>query len=111
MDSGCSEVMVPPMKVHPDVDALHKAMRELEQLLRQHGEDFWASNVARAADLVGNSDAYGLDKFLSFFGGAGSLNDVALYRDCKKLTDENTRLDALRSKAWDLTKKLQREIG
>lgn len=105
--SYCIEIM----KLHPDVQALLDAMRELERFLAQHGEEFWSTNVARAADWVSRSDAFGLERFLSFFGGMGSLNDVVLHRGGKLLLTENDRLVALRSKAWNLANRLKRELG
>lgn len=39
---------------------------------------------------------------LSVFGGAGSFNDVILYRDGQPLTAENTRLEALRDELYTL---------
>lgn len=82
-------------------------MRELEQFLEQHGEDSWSARVGRAADSVSRSDSYGLERFLSFFGGMGSLDDLVLHRDGTWLTTENDRFDALRSKAWALAKRLK----
>ncbi|WP_152613200.1 DUF6966 domain-containing protein [Inquilinus limosus] len=105
--SYCTEIM----KLHPDVQALLDAMRELERFLEQHGDEFWSIKVARAADCVSRSDAYGLERFLSLFGGMGSLNDVVLHRSGKLLLTENNRLVALRSKAWNLASRLRRELG
>lgn len=99
------------MNLDPDVLALLEALRELEQFLRRQDEEFWSARVARAADCVARSDAYGLEQFLSLFGGMGSLSDLVLHRDGKFLTMENNQLDALRSKAWTLADRLRREIS
>ncbi|MGQ7830432.1 DUF6966 domain-containing protein [Altererythrobacter sp. Z27] len=98
------------MELHPDVQAFLDALRALQC----HLEDFdapWADQVRRAADEVSRSDARGLQRFLGFFGGMGSLNDLVLSRDDAKLMVENDKLDALRSKAWDLANNLRHEIG
>lgn len=93
----------------PDVQALLNAMRELESLLEQNGEDFWSIKVKRAADTVAHSDAYGLTQFLGLFGGMGSLNDLVLHKGGQPLEVENERLDTLRSHAWGLADRLKRE--
>ncbi len=97
------------MQLHPEVQALLDAMRALERHLE--GFDvFWTDNMRRAADEVANSDAHGLQRFLGFFGGMGSLNDVVLHREGKPLGWENVKLAALRRKAWNLAHGLRDEI-
>ena len=90
------------MNLHPEVQQLHRALEKLEQFLRSQGEEFWADNVATAKIEVGNSDAHGVARFLQFFGGMGSLNDVAV-RDQKSL-------DALAGRAFQLAQGLRNEI-
>jgi hypothetical protein len=97
------------MQLHPDIQALLTAMRELECHLQEF-ESFWATNVRRAADEVANSDAYGLERFLAFFGGMGSLNDLVLSRDGKPLGWENVHFAALKRKAWVLADELRHDI-
>ena len=58
------------MALHPEVQSLLDAMRELEAFLKAHNA-FWAANVERAADEVAKSDAHGLRRFLGYFGGMG----------------------------------------
>lgn len=94
----------------PDVQALLNAMRELESLLEQNGEDFWSIKVKRAADTVARSDPYGLTQFLGLFGGMGSLNDLVLHKGGQPLEAENERLDTLLSHVWGLADQLKREI-
>ena len=96
--------------IHPEVQELLDAMRELETFLQHHDEPFWATNIGRCADQLSNSDAYGLERFLSMLGGMGSLNDLILHRDGKWLVVENDQLDALRTKAGGLASALTREI-
>ncbi|MEJ6784292.1 DUF6966 domain-containing protein [Aminobacter sp. Piv2-1] len=93
----------------PDVQALLEAMRELQRLLKQNGEDFWSIRVERAADTVARSDAYGLTQFLDLFGGMGSLTDLVLRQDGQPSKAENDRLETLRSNAWALADQLRHE--
>src|SRR4051794_31538121 len=98
------------MQLHPDTQALLTAMRRLERHLDAY-ECFWAEQVRCAADEVANSDAHGVRRFLGFFGGMGSLNDLVLQRDGRPLSIENDELDVLRSKAWGLANGLRHETG
>jgi hypothetical protein len=98
------------MPLHPDVQALLDAMRALQHHLEQF-DDHWAASVRKAADEVANSDAHGLQRFLSLFGGMGSLNDLVLQRDGKPLGWENVQLAALTRKAWGMAQDLKHEIG
>lgn len=97
------------MVLHPDIQALLDALRALEAHLNDH-DKFWTANVRRAADEVAKSDAHGLSRFLGYFGGMGSLNDLVLQRDGVALGWENVQLAALRRKAWQLAEELRREI-
>ena len=97
------------MALHPDVQALSRALHELEAILREQGVPHWADKVARCAQSVDQSDAYGLTRFLSLFGGMGSLNDLVLQRGGVALTHENDELDRLRERAWNLANSLQHE--
>lgn len=98
------------MRLHPDVQALLDALRELERHL-EGLDDFWADHVRRAADEIAKSDAYGLGRFLGLFGGMGSLNDLVLEKDGKALGWENDQLAALTKKAWGLAYSLRHEIN
>lgn len=91
----------------PDVQELAGLMRAIEDLLRTGHDTGWAQQVARCAELVEKSDAYGLSRFLKLYGGMGSINDVVLYRDGVPLTEENDRLHRLLSEASELARRLQ----
>lgn len=95
--------------LHHDVARLAALLRELEGRLRDGGARHWADQVARCADIVERSDAHGVDRFLSLFGGMGSLNDFILHRDGVPLVDENTELHRLLSEAFELASTLQSE--
>jgi len=97
------------MELDHDVQALLDAMRALQ--FRLEGiDDFWANNVRIASDEVSRSDAHGLSRFLSFFGGMGSLDDLVLQRSGRVLGAENDQLDELRLRAWQLADGLKREL-
>jgi hypothetical protein len=97
------------MPLDEDVQALLNALRALEHRL-EGLDDFWAHNVRKAADEVSCSDVHGLSRFLSFFGGMGSLNDLVLQRNGQVLRAQNDQLDALRSNAWNLANRLKNEV-
>ncbi|MDB5676862.1 MAG: hypothetical protein JWM65_3844 [Sphingomonas bacterium] len=98
------------MKLHPDVQRLLDAMRELHVFLSQQGEDFWSGKIAKAADSVAQSDGWGLEQFLGMFGGMGSLNDLVLYNGAEYSRAEDEQLDRMRAKAWNLADQLRHEI-
>ncbi|WP_429930523.1 DUF6966 domain-containing protein [Agrobacterium vitis] len=97
------------MELHPDVAEFLHALRDLEHFLADHGEMSWANSIRHAANSVENSDAYGLLKFSSLFGGMGSLNDLVLQKDGRMLTEENDRLSSLRDRAGRLAARLKNE--
>ncbi len=88
--------------LHPEVAAFVALLRRLEQHLAAHGATYWATSVSRSRAAVEASDAGGLDRFLAMFGGNGSLNDLML-------EGGNAELERMRSAAWKLATKLQRE--
>ena len=99
------------MALHPDVKALAEAMRVLEAHLRQHDASFWANHVAQSLGWIENSDAYGLARFLSLFGGMGSLNDLVLQRGDDVLSAENDRLHELLRRTYEMADRLKREAS
>jgi flagellar motor switch protein FliN/FliY len=90
------------MSLHPDVQRFATLLRKIESLLSEHGEVHWAAKIVACLSSVERSDAHGLYRFLSFFGGMGSLNDVVLSRD-------NDMLRAALSQAWELGNSLARD--
>jgi hypothetical protein len=94
------------MTLHPDVQAFANLLHEIEAVLSEHNEKHWAAQIARCLTSVERSDADGLNRFLSFFGGMGSLNDLLLYRDGKPLAVENDQLHALLGQAWEAGRRL-----
>jgi hypothetical protein len=97
------------MALDPDVQAFAALLRELEALLRDCNELSWAKELALCAASVERSDAYGLLRFLSLFGGMGFLNDLVFVRDGKPLVAENRKFDALRSRSYEAAVRLKRD--
>ena len=46
--------------------------------LRSSGETFWATRIEDDLHFIREGDAYGARRFLSYFGGMGSLNDLVI---------------------------------
>jgi hypothetical protein len=65
--------------------------------LREIGNEHWAAWIEKSNRLLQNRDLHGVEYLLRAYGGMGSLNDVA-----------EPSIDALRSKAWELAKHIQR---
>jgi hypothetical protein len=84
-------------------------LHEIEAVLSEHNQKHWAVQIARCLSSVERSDDHGIQRFLSFFGGMGSLNDVLLFRGEKPLTAENDRLRALLTRAWEAGRRLERD--
>jgi len=58
---------------------LCKILADTKQLLGDVGETRWEAWIARDLILVESLDAYGLEHFLSAFGGMGSINDLVIH--------------------------------
>jgi hypothetical protein len=90
---------------------LNKLAGELEALvsrLRASGESFWSQRIEDDLHFIKQGDAYGANRFLTYFGGMGSLNDLVLCpenghkvaaADVSRLNDE---VRHLLSRAYEL---------
>ena len=58
-----------------DGQALDQTLKTARDLLLAHGESRWAENFDRAARLLADDEAKGVEAVLGFFGGMGSLTD------------------------------------
>jgi|SRR5215475_5407071 len=87
---------------------LARAMDALASFLRAHGEHHWGSRIEDDLHLVRKGDVFGAQRFLGYFGGMGSLNDVWLCKLNEHTVPEgaesriNRELDRLKSTAWQL---------
>jgi hypothetical protein len=100
------------------VSGLIDALERIAALLRGRGERHWLAWIERDIALIHKGDAYGIEHFLSAYGGMGSFNDFYLCPENKDLHISepevgpvNTRFSELRSRAYDLASGLQRELA
>lgn len=93
------------MNAISDVDSLVKRMVEL--LLLGEGGD-WAATLEQVRERFGGNIVDMTYGFLSMYGGSGSINDVVLYQEGKVLVAENCEFDCLRSRLYEIFKKLNR---
>lgn len=62
-----------------EIARLCEMFRRIHTLLDTVGEAHWKTWVERDLRLIECLDAYGLDHFLSAFGGMGSINDLVIH--------------------------------
>lgn len=93
------------MNAISDVDSLVKRMVEL--LLLGGGGD-WAATLEQVRERFDGNIVDMTYGFLSMYGGSGSINDVVLYQEGKVLVAENCEFDCLRSRLYEICKKLNR---
>ncbi len=98
----------------PTTRELVERLRQLQASLERLGEAHWAGWIARDIDLLELSDFYGIEHFLSAFGGMGSLNDLVIHplngHTCSEAEVEsvNARLRAELSDAHALAAEIKR---
>lgn len=71
-------------------------------LLNVGGATGWAAALDKVAIEISINPSAASSKILSMYGGMGSLNDVILYKDGQPLALENTELNELREKLYQL---------
>jgi len=102
-------------RVHPEIQRLVELLESIQALLTKHGEKHWSVWLEKDVRLIINLDLYGVEHFLSSFGGMGSINDLVLHslndhRIQESETDAvNTQLHAWLGEAYLLAHKLYRE--
>ena len=95
---------------------LIEVVESLIALLDEDGEMHWKAWMINTHDLLLASDYSGIEHLLRAYGGMGSFNDLILGQGFEngavhwKSGHEklNERLDALRSKAWELADWIKR---
>jgi len=85
-----------------NVKKIETVLARMAELLRLGSHDDWAEALDRhrmnlTSDPVGASE-----KILAMYGGMGSLNDLILYADGQPLSTENSELDELRIRLYEL---------
>src|SRR2546426_8891640 len=95
-------------------DQLLSILRELCDLLFQHGDTHWSAWFRKASDEIQADDFHGIIRVLDAFGGMGSFNDFSLAHvggiaipDGVRET-VNASLDSMRSRVYDLANEIRR---
>jgi hypothetical protein len=60
------------------LNALAGQLDAVVSRLRASGETFWSLRIEDDLHFIRQGDAYGASRFLTYFGGMGSLNDLIL---------------------------------
>ena len=100
------------MSVHSDIsdiEELSKTLSAMTGLLRSHDLKFWADELDRCQKIIDQSDFFGVERLLRFYGGMGSLNDVILQGSSIFIWLDNRKFDRLRRRAYDKATALARE--
>lgn len=88
---------MPEAELDTAVRELVVVLGSLASSLQEIGDEHWTAWIEKSNHLLQNGDLYGADYLLRAYGGMGSLNDIAA-----------PSIDALRTKAWELAKYIQR---
>ena len=91
------------LNLHPDLVEFVTSLLVLVALLQEAGEEFWSAKISRTRAIAENSDGHCVRKFLSFYGGMGSFNDLVLNAS----SATNSFLDSERRYAYELAQKLR----
>jgi hypothetical protein len=83
-------------------------LAEIEEIMSRDPKTRWTDEIRRCRLAAENSDGWCLDRFLSFFGGMGSLNDYYLQDANGPDVDGTDKLQALFSEAWTLARALKK---
>jgi len=99
-----------------ETDLLLKVLDDLEQLLLQHGENFWGEWINSVSTRIRNGDGYGLEELLGFYGGMGSLTDLIICPENGHRIEKedearvNAQLKDLLEQASSIARELQRQL-
>ena len=83
-------------------------LERMGTLLAHCGESVWSTRIANDLARVRQGDRYAVERFLTYFGGMGSINDVWLARvNGHSLPPEreratNAEFQTLCARAWQL---------
>ena len=95
---------------------LARVLDELATILESAAERHWRAWMLQAKARLEQSDYSGIEYLLGAYGGMGSFNDLVLGQTLANgrfawkagHIELNERLDALRSKAWELAQTIKR---
>ena len=94
--------------LHPQVALFAAKLREIEEILSEDTKTRWTEEIKRCRIAAEKSDGWCVDRFLSYFGGMGSLNDYYVQKGDKPDVIATDKLQVLLSEAWTLARTLQR---
>ncbi|MDX2206120.1 MAG: hypothetical protein SFU57_00605 [Gemmatimonadales bacterium] len=89
---------------------LVQTLEQMTAVLTSCGESFWSKKIASDLSLLQKGDNYGVERFLTYFGGMGSINDVWLCRvnghsvPEERESETNAEFHRLRERAWKLAR-------
>ena len=89
---------------------LAQVLEQMIGVLADSGDTFWSGAIGNDLALLRKGDAYGAERFLTYFGGMGSINDVWLCEmnghSVPKTREGqiNAEFHALRERAWQLAR-------
>jgi hypothetical protein len=89
---------------------LVQTLEQMAAVLSRCGETFWSKKIANDLALLRRGDVYGAERFLTYFGGMGSINDVWLCEinghsvPKERESEANAEFHALRERAWRLAR-------
>src|SRR5688572_18312146 len=89
---------------------LEQALDQMATGLTRCGETFWPKKIANDLSLLRKGDAYGAERFLTYFRGMGPINDVWLCQmnghsvPKERESETNAEFPALRERAWQLAR-------
>lgn len=95
----------------PDMRTLVKELEEIVTLLRRYGENEWSARIDDDLFFLRKNDAYGAQRFLTYFGGMGSLQDLMICPENghpvspSEASVVNQKLASLLSGAYELARK------
>jgi hypothetical protein len=87
----------------PNTKLLTETLSRQVELLSLCGEGHWKAELSRCLAMIFASDYAGIERLLGMYGGMGSLNDLVLGN-----AEADEEFFALRSRAYDLAKKIER---
>jgi len=93
-------------------EELASTLENLRDLLRQHDQQFWAKRIDDDIHFVRQTEVFGVERVMTYFGGMGSLNDIILTQARGRSLDSaeqqlvNDQLGTLLNRSWHYAKEL-----
>ena len=93
-----------------------QTLEQLVSLLKRFGEIHWSRKIEDVLSFLRKDDIYGAERFITYFGDMGLLNDVWLCDDnghsvpSEMQQKINAEFDALKLRAWNIANEVTRNI-